>query len=235
MNIDTSQLEVRIETSEELKDLFSALSKAQGLMKPAPKGSVNPAFARGASKGSKYADLADCMEAIRPHTSACGLCLLQTYGGPQIVTTLGHESGQWIRGWVKIPHFDELNPQQIGSATTYLRRYSLGIVGLVTDEDDDGNAASGRPTGVTTVDPRGEEKDRQDFNPKERDKYVSRFTDALNLDKEEADIAAAVYAIHTEIAHKHDLYIAVGDALGTKYKNALRKYVDIHKQLKKAS
>jgi hypothetical protein len=131
-----------IETSAELKELFAALAKAQAEMKPAPKNSVNPAFARGQSKGSKYADLADCMESIRPHLSKHGLCLSQMYGGPEIFTLLGHASGQWIRSRIAIPGFENLTPQQIGSATTYLRRYSLGIVGLVTDEDDDGNAAS---------------------------------------------------------------------------------------------
>jgi hypothetical protein len=222
-----------IETSTELKELFAALAKAQGEMKPAPKNSVNPAFARGASKGSKYADLADCMESIRPHLSKHGLSLSQMYGGPVVFTLLGHESGQWIRGQIAIPNFDQLSPQQIGSATTYLRRYSLGIVGLVTDEDDDGNAAS--RAGVTTVDPRGDEKDRSDYTTQDRDKYVSRFLDAFNLDGTEDDKARAVFAVHKEIAHKTDLYIAVGDELGSKLKAALHSYVAQVKKAQKAA
>jgi hypothetical protein len=133
-----------IETSAELKDLFAALAKAQAAMKPAPKTAINPAFKRPGTNGSKYADLADCIETIRAAITPHGLCLLQMYGGPELFTLLGHESGQWIRSRIAIPHFDQLTPQQIGSATTYLRRYSLGMVGLVTDEDDDGNAASAR-------------------------------------------------------------------------------------------
>lgn len=172
MNID-------IQTSPELQNLFTALAKAQGEMKPAPKNSLNPAFARGASKGSKYADLADCMESVRPHLSKHGLCLSQMYGGPTIVTLLGHESGQWIRSQIPIPHFEELNPQQVGSATTYLRRYSLGIVGLVTDEDDDGNAASGRVSSNKDVhSPKPDGWDRQDT--KKATEYQTRIMNGLD-------------------------------------------------------
>ena len=39
---------------------------------------------------------------------------------------------------------EKLTPQGYGSAVTYLRRYALGsFLGIVTDEDDDGNASSG--------------------------------------------------------------------------------------------
>lgn len=227
-----------IETSAELKELFSALAKAQAEMKPALKTAVNPAFKRPGTNGSKYADLADCMETIRTAITKHGLCLSQMYGGPEVFTLLGHESGQWIRSRIAIPHFDELSPQQIGSATTYLRRYSLGIVGLVTDEDDDGNAATEGHKSLKT-DPRGEPHERLPVDQAERDKFVSRFMDAMQMDKEEPEIAAAVYAIHLDVAHKHDLYIAIADELakqhGTKYKNAIRKYIELHKAQKAAA
>lgn len=200
-------MEIDIQTSPELKDLFAALAKAQGEMKPAPKTAVNPAFARGNSKGSKYADLADCVEAARPHLAKHGLCLSQMYAGPTVVTLLGHESGQWIRSQIQIPRFDELNPQQIGSATTYLRRYSLGIVGLVTDEDDDGNAASGHSRGVTTVDPRGDNRTPSD--PVVVDQWAKKIADAMAAD----DQASAIYSIHTELAPDDHLYIDVADAV----------------------
>jgi hypothetical protein len=220
------------EQSEQIGELAAALAIAQGKITGALKDSANPFFK------SKYADLANVWDACRGPLSENGIAVIQTTEpderGVLVVTTLAHKSGQWMRGkLLMIPK--DTTPQGVGSAITYGRRYALAAVVGVAQVDDDGNAASGRPTGVTTVDPRGDEKDRQNFDPKERDKYASRFTEALNLDKEEADIAAAVYAIHTEIAHKHDLYIAVGDALGTKYKNALRKYVDIHKKQRTAA
>lgn len=113
---------------------------------------------------------------------------------------------------------------------------------IPTEGDNDADGTTHEVTakpGVTVVDPRGELKDRQDYDPAERDKYVSRFMDAFNLDKEEPEIAAAVHALHLEIAHKTDLYIATADALaathGTRFKNAIRKYVDMHKKAPRAA
>jgi hypothetical protein len=113
---------------------------------------------------------------------------------------------------------------------------------IPTEGDNDADGTTHELTskpGVSVVNPRGDAKDRQDFDPAERDKYVSRFMDAMNLDKEESEIAAAVHAIHIEVAAKHDLYIAIADAIaathGTKYKNAIRKYIDIHRGKKTAA
>jgi hypothetical protein len=219
------------EQSENISDLAGALAKAQGKITGALKDSANPFFK------SKYADLASVWDACRAALSENGLAVIQLTesddSGVFVITTLAHASGQWMRSRLRLTPKDS-TPQGMGSAITYGRRYALAAMVGVAQVDDDGNAASGR-AGVTTVDPRGEPEHRNDFDPKERDRYVSRFTDAMNMDKEEPDIAAAVYAIHTEIAHKHDLYIAVGDALGSKYKNAIRKYVDMHKKAKVAA
>lgn len=219
------------EQSDQINELAAAMAKAQGKITGALKDSANPFFK------SKYADLASVWDACRGALSENGLAVVQFTesddAGVFVTTTLAHSSGQWMRCRLHLTPKDG-TPQGMGSAITYGRRYALAAMVGVAQIDDDGNAASGR-AGVTTVDPRGDEKDRQNFDPAERDKYVSRFTDAFNLDKEEPDIAAAVYAVHTEIAHKHDLYIAVGDALGSKYKNALRKYVEIHKKAQKVA
>ena len=68
---------------------------------------------------------------------------------------------------------------------------------------------------------------------------VSRFMDAMQMDKEEEERASAVYTIHMELAGKNDLYIAIADAIaaqhGTKFKNAIRKYVDMHKKQRSAA
>lgn len=103
------------------------------------------------------------------------------------------------------------------------------------DNDADGTTHEVKPGGVTVVDPRGEQKNRSDFDPQERNKYVSRFMDAFNLDAEEEDKAKAVYSIHKEIAHRTDLYIAVGDELGSKLKAALHTYVAMAKKTQKAA
>jgi hypothetical protein len=130
--------------SEVINELAAALSKAQGEMQAAIKDKVNPFFK------SSYADLGSVWDAARPVLSKYGLCIMQTTeinaDGSKIimVTTLAHTSGQWVKSFLP------LNPakndsQGIGAAITYLRRYSLSaIVGVVCDEDDDGEIASGR-------------------------------------------------------------------------------------------
>lgn len=113
---------------------------------------------------------------------------------------------------------------------------------IPTEGDNDADSVthevSAKP-GVTVVDPRGELKDRQEYDPAERDTYVNRFMDAMNLDKEEAEIAAAVHVLHLEVAHKHDLYIAIADTIaskhGTKFKNAIRKYIEMHKKAQRVA
>jgi hypothetical protein len=62
-----------------------------------------------------------------------------------VETVLMHESGEWIKGTISlIPKADD--PQSVGSALTYARRYSLSaILGVASEEDDDANAAT-QPT-----------------------------------------------------------------------------------------
>lgn len=130
--------------SEVINELAAALSKAQGEMQAAIKDKVNPFFK------SSYADLGSVWDAARPVLSKYGLCVMQTTEMTQdgsriiMVTTLAHTSGQWMKSFLP------LNPakndsQGVGAALTYLRRYSLSaIVGVVCDEDDDGETAVGR-------------------------------------------------------------------------------------------
>lgn len=130
--------------SEIINELAAALSKAQGEMQAAIKDKVNPFFK------SSYADLGSVWDAARPVLSKYGLCIMQTTemtsDGSKIimVTTLAHTSGQWVKSFLP------LNPakndsQGIGAAITYLRRYSLSaIVGVVCDDDDDGETEAGR-------------------------------------------------------------------------------------------
>lgn len=83
------------------------------------------------------------------------------------------------------------------------------------------------PKGIT-VDPRGDLGKESD--PAQRDQFIAEFRAAFDLDAEEIDIAAAVYAIHTRIATNHDLYIAVADAMTSKERSAIKKYIAIAKE-----
>lgn len=130
--------------SEAINELSAALSKAQGEMQAAIKDKINPFFK------SSYADLGSIWDAARPVLSKYGLCVMQTTEISQdtmrivMVTTLAHTSGQWMKSYLPL-NPSKNDSQGIGAALTYLRRYSLSaIVGVVCDEDDDGETAVGR-------------------------------------------------------------------------------------------
>jgi len=135
--------------SPSIGKLAEALAKAQAHYGKAVKDASNPFFK------SKYVDLAGCYDACRGALAAQGLSVVQTTeinaaGGVTLASTLIHSSGEWLGGVYPVNPVKN-DPQGIGSAMTYARRYSLmALVGLAA-EDDDGEAASGRPQKVATV------------------------------------------------------------------------------------
>lgn len=145
-----------IEWSEDRDQLLAAVVKMQATLRPPRKGSVNN------HRGYRYADLADIWEACREPLAEADLALLQVTGwgprGLELVTTLAHTSGQWVR--CRMPVLSVADPQAMGSALTYARKYSLmTIVGLAPDDDDDGEAA--RPKSAQRVTPRPPSAQRQ--------------------------------------------------------------------------
>lgn len=127
--------------SENIADLAAALAKAQAEIQPAVKDSSNPFFK------SKYADLSSVWNSCREPLSKNGLSVLQTMdtveGKLMLVTTLAHSSGQWVKSSLPVCPVKN-DPQSLGAAITYMRRYGLSsMVGVIADEDDDGNKASG--------------------------------------------------------------------------------------------
>jgi hypothetical protein len=127
--------------SEEINELAGALSKAQGEFTAIPKGETNPFFK------SKYAGLPDVIRVAGPVLAQNGLSISQficqsELGEDLLKTYLMHSSGQFIEHSMKL-YLGKLDSQGMGSATTYARRYSyMSVLGLVADEDDDGNRAS---------------------------------------------------------------------------------------------
>lgn len=95
----------------------------------------------------KYADLTDIWDAIREPLKANGLAVTQSLTGGStgfmgIKTTLWHKSGQHVSDIVEMD-VSRRTPQQVGSQVTYFKRYALSaVLGLSTEEDDDGAAAS---------------------------------------------------------------------------------------------
>ena len=129
--------------SEQTAELFTALSKAQAQMEGAKKGTDNPFFK------SKYADLYTVIETARKPLADNGLCITQTIDitaklGPVVITTLGHSSGQWIRGTCPVIN-TKGDAQGMGSAITYARRYSHAAICGLAQMDDDGDEAVKEP------------------------------------------------------------------------------------------
>lgn len=130
-----------MQMSENINELATALAKAQGEMKNAGKTSDNPFFK------SKYADLAEILNAVREPLSKYGLSISQLYDGMgvpdktiTVTTLLMHSSGQYISNSANYP-VAKADIQGVGSAITYARRYSLAAILGLSQEDDDGNAA----------------------------------------------------------------------------------------------
>jgi len=131
--------------SEQINELASALAKAQGEMDFATKDNTNPFFSASQGKG-RYADLASIWGVCQKVLPKNGLAVVQTmnYANDRVVviTELLHTSGQWISGELSLRPVKD-DPQAVGSAITYARRYSLAaIVGVVADDDDGEKAMS---------------------------------------------------------------------------------------------
>lgn len=151
-------------TSDQLGELGAALARAQAQIQGARKDSANPFFR------STYADLASVWEACRAALTAQGLSVAQAprtrvleTTAPEVVarrtksgedrdyvralvevvveTTVLHASGQWMRAETAclLPSGE---PQAVGSAITYLRRYGLAAMVGVAPEDDDAEGAT---------------------------------------------------------------------------------------------
>lgn len=122
-----------------MQDLIKALVKARLSFEHISKNKTNPHYK------SKYADLDTILDAVNPALLANGILVVQVTeildGKPVLVTKLIHESGQSIEGCYPLPEISD--PQKLGSAITYARRYALcAILNITADDDDDANIAS---------------------------------------------------------------------------------------------
>jgi len=126
-----------------MKNIASALVKAQKAFAPALKNAVNPHFR------SKYVDLASCVDSVVGALNENGIFLFQTTtehpDGVICETSFLHESGERLdcgKLFFPAPKHD---PQGFMSCLTYIRRASLMAATGQAPEDDDGNSASRRP------------------------------------------------------------------------------------------
>lgn len=136
-----------MQKSEQINELATALAKVQGKLEGAKMDAENPFFK------SKYATLFSVWYACRQILTENGLSVVQTCSigeneGLVVDTTLLHTSGQWISGELAIKPAKN-DPQGVGSAITYARRYGLAaIVGICPEDDDAESAMERKPKAV---------------------------------------------------------------------------------------
>jgi hypothetical protein len=120
-----------------MKEIASALVKAQKAFGPALKTSTNPHFR------NKYAALDACIEAVIDALNDNGIMLMQQThlceDGVIVETIFIHESGETMSGGKLHVPAAKHDPQGYGSALTYAKRYSLQSACGIAPEDDDGN------------------------------------------------------------------------------------------------
>lgn len=129
--------------------LADALSKAQGkFIAPKKTKKVDFTDKNGRRVKYNYADLADCIDAVKNPLAENGLSVVHRLEymetGFGMKTSLVHSSGEFLETWYPLPDPAEehIRPQEFGSALTFARRYSLCcLLGIASEEDDDGAAA----------------------------------------------------------------------------------------------
>ena len=130
-----------MKTSDNVDKIIPAFIAFQAELPAVPKDSENPHFR------NKYASLGAITEAMRPHLKNHGLGYMQYMahrdGFQFMITRFAHTSGQWIEDDGYLLNPTKNDPQGMGSAVTYGRRYTISaFAGIISEDDDDGNRAS---------------------------------------------------------------------------------------------
>jgi hypothetical protein len=162
----------------ELNAIAKALAAAQADMANPRFDSQNPHFR------NSFASLASVRNAVVPVLAKHGICMTQNLEtvekGIACTTILTHESGQQMAFGPLVMPASKPDSQGLGSAATYARRYALmAVCGVVGDEDDDANSATGKPAAATKWDhkPIGETQDTTEARL-----YASNFVAAFQND-----------------------------------------------------
>lgn len=127
----------------ENKQLNKKLLVIQNCIEKIKKDGSNEFFKKPNGKASTYATLPNILSHVKPLLSEQGILITQPIVNGMVKTVLtDSESGESVFSEIQIQ--SGLNAQQVGSAITYYRRYTLSsLLSLEIDEDDDGNSASG--------------------------------------------------------------------------------------------
>jgi len=148
-------------SSESVAALASALAKAQAEL-------INPEKSLTATirtdrpgeneRSFRYAPLSSGLDIVRKTLGQHEIATLQTTaidqtaGMVNLTTTLAHASGEWIASdWPVCPIAETANPQRMGAALTYARRYALfTLVGIAGEDDIDAPDLCAGPTSLSS-------------------------------------------------------------------------------------
>ena len=133
-------------SSESVAALASALAKAQAeLVNPEKSliGTVRTGRPGDGERSFRYAPLSSGLDIVRKTLGQHEIATVQTTAIDQtagiinLTTILAHASGQWIASdWPVCPLAETTNPQRMGAALTYARRYALFTLVGIAGEDD---------------------------------------------------------------------------------------------------
>src|SRR3989454_7893829 len=132
-------------SSESVAALVSAFAKAQAeLVNPEKSLTAKIRTGRpGDERSFRYAPLSSGLDIVRKTLGQHEIATLQTTAIDQtagminLTTTLAHASGEWIASdWPVCPIAETANPQRMGAALTYARRYALFTLVGIAGEDD---------------------------------------------------------------------------------------------------
>ena len=215
--------------SEKTDEIAKAMVAVQSTIQPALKTEANPFFK------SKYADLSGVWHACSTALAANGVAVIQggdvVDGQPVMVTTLLHTSGQWIAGAFPLIAI-KADPQAMGSAITYMRRYSLAaMVGVIT-EDDDGEAAMQRKAGGGSAGPKRKEEAAgtppADSPPPALSSWYASAISAIRAAREVSDLVQWRDANKAALQKLESKYRAQYDTLMAEYDRAKVELAEIN-------
>src|SRR5437660_3786646 len=148
-------------SSETVAALASALAKAQAELVN-PEKSLTATIRTGRpgerERSFRYEPLSSGLDIVRKTVGQHEIATLQTTaidqtaGMVNLTTTLAHASGEWIASdWPVCPIAETANPQRMGAALTYARRYALfTLVGIAGEDDVDAPDLCGDPRSQTS-------------------------------------------------------------------------------------
>jgi hypothetical protein len=182
-----------VQKSEGFAKVLAAMAKANMQTDNAIKNKTNGGFK------TKYADLSEVIDVVKETYAAHGLAVIQspTYeaGHVKVYCTVVSSEGEYVTFAPAEAPATKLDPQGVGSAITYLRRYSASAMAFITQDDDDGQQAAKQQAKVPKI------------NLKQEKEAFAEITDAETLGQAWKSCVARMQAAndteHFEELKKH--------------------------------